>query len=176
MSLSTLAYAYPSTSLLLRDMVIEYRESIWDAIINQVGGGGLRLELQAAARRYFIHVLGDRARTALIRWEMHQLANGDLSASEADLAVTEVLIDRIAEKADEHYRVPHGVLAQMVLTFTYGQSVQWIPTGDDSAYWSTLMAGIDGAVVLADARPRETPHDLPAPADCATMTPPLRDA
>ena len=176
MSLSTLAYAYPSTSLLLRDMVIEYRESIWDAIINQVGGGGLRLELQAAARRYFIHVLGDRARTALIRWEMHQSANGDLSASEADLAVTEVLIDRIAEKADEHYRVPHGVLAQMVLTFTYGQIVQWIATGDDRAYRSTLMAGIDGAVVLADARPRETPHDVPGPADCATMTPPLRDA
>lgn len=172
--LSTLTYAYPSTSLLLRDMVHEYRESNWDAIIGQVGRSGLRAELQSGARRYFIHVLGDHARTALIRWEIRQVANGDWSASEADLAVAQGLIDRIAEQAGEHYRIPHGVLAEMVLAFTYGQIVQWIATGDDNAYWSTLMAGIDGTVLLADPRPRDTPHDGAATTDYASMAAPPR--
>ena len=130
MPLSTLTYVYPSTRLLLLDMVHEYRESNWDA--DHRSGrttAGCARNCSRRARRYFVHVLGDRARTALIRWEIRELANGDWSASEADLTVAQGLIDRIAEQAAEHYRVPHEVLAQLVLAFAYGQVVRWISPG-----------------------------------------------
>ncbi len=175
-SLSTLTYVYPSTRLLLLDMVIEYRESNWDAIIDHVGDGGLRTELQSAARRYFVHVLGDRARTALISWEIRELVKGDWSASEADLAVARGLIDKIAEQAHEHYRIAHGVLARMALAFTYGEVLQWVATGDDNDYWSALMAGIDGIVLLADPLPITTRHEGAAAADYGAMQAPDRAA
>ena len=47
-------------------------------------------------------------------------------------------------------------------------------TGDDDAYWSTLMAGIDGTVLLADPRPIDTPHEGAAPSDYTSMAAPDR--
>ena len=72
--------------------------------------------------------------------------------------------------------VPHRILAQLILSYTYGQVVQWLGTQDEQAYWSTLLAGIDGAVLLADPRPVGDPHPDPAPRDYdAAVVPRSRD-
>jgi len=79
------------------------------------------------------------------------------------------LLDTIAERAAEHYRVPHHVLGNLILSFTNGQTLHWIETGDEHTYWATVLAGIDGAVLLADPRPRDEPHLEPTPRDYANV-------
>ncbi len=61
-----------------------------------------------------------------------------------------------------------------MLAFAYGQVVRWISRGGDDAYWSTLMAGIDGTVLLADPRPIDMPHEDAALSDYASMAAPDR--
>jgi anaerobic selenocysteine-containing dehydrogenase len=83
-------------------------------------------------------------------------------------------LDTIAERSAEHYRVPHHVLGNLILSFTNGQMLHWMQTGDEHIYWSTVLAGIDGTVLLADPRPLGEPHPEPAPLDYANV--PVPDA
>lgn len=163
--LSTLTYAYPSTGLLLDDLVDEYNRALWSSLTDGVGTAGLRTELEVAARRFAIDVLGDPGSRALILWRIQALARNEWSRAEISVEHATALIDVIAERAGEHYRVPHRVLAQLILSYTFGQVVQWLGTRDEQAYWSTILAGIDGAALLADPRPVDEPHPEPTPRD-----------
>jgi AcrR family transcriptional regulator len=163
--LSTLTYAYPSTGLLLDDLADESNRALWSSLGADVGDGGLRTELEAAARQFAVDVLGDPARRALMLWQIQALARNEWTRAEISVERATDLVDVIADRAGEHYRVPHQVLAQLILAYTFGQLVQWLATRDQQAYWSTLLAGIDGAVLLADPRPAGEPHPGPTPRD-----------
>ncbi len=175
-ALSTLTYVYPSTRALFSDLVREYSEALWEAVLDHVGDGGLRAELQRAARRFYVYALGDAARVSLMMWEIKEVAAQTWDRAEADLEVSRRLVDTIAERGGEHYRVSPEVLAHMLLAFTFGQILHWVATGDDRIYWSTMLAGIDGTVLLADPRPIGTPHDQAAPADYVAVQAPDRAA
>lgn len=170
--LSTLTYAYPSTGPLLEDLVEEYNSALWGDMTDHVGSAGLRVELERAARRLAIDVLADPGRRALILWQVQALARSEWTRSEVSLERATRLIDTIADRAGEHYRVPHQVLAHLILAYTYGVVVQWLATSDEQAYWSTALAGVDGAVLLADPRPADDAHAVPAPRDYASVTVP----
>jgi AcrR family transcriptional regulator len=171
--LSTLTYAYPSTSVLFEDLVEDYTQQMWDGLSANVGDGGLRVELHAAARSFFVDVLSRPARQALILWQVQALARHSWGRAEVNVGRATVLVDTIAQRAAEHYRVPHEVLANLIVAFTTGQVVHWVATGDERSYWSTVLAGVDGTVLLADPRPRSEPHPQPAPLDYANA--PLPD-
>lgn len=170
--LSTLTYAYRSTGQLLEDLVEEHNRALWADVTLEVGPAGLRIELETAARRLAADVLADPARRALILWQIQALARSEWTRAEASLESATRLVAVIAERADEEYRVSHDVLARLLLSYTYGVVVQWLATRDEQAYWSTVLAGIDGAVLLADPRPAGQAHAAPAPRDYGSVTVP----
>ncbi len=160
--LSTLTHAYPSTRALFDDLAESYNRTLWEGLADDAGGAGLRAELRRAARTFLVGVLRDPGRRALILWQIQALARSEWRETGANVERATHLIDVIAARSGEHYRVPHGLLAHLVLAFTHGEVVRWMTTGDERVYWSTVLAGIDGTVLLADPRGVDQPHPEPA--------------
>lgn len=172
--LSTLTYAYPSTRVLFEDLIeSSFNQPLWDTLVADIGEEGLRGELQRAARWYLAHLLRDPAKRALRVWQLHAIARNQYSRAEFTTEKVVHLLDTIAERSAEHYRVPHHVLGNLILSFTNGQMLRWLETGDERTYWETVLAGIDATVLLADPRPLGEPHPEPAPLDYANV--PLPD-
>lgn len=173
--LSTLTYAYPSVGVLFEDLADEaFQFSLWDSLRAGVGSAGLRSELLAAAGWYLEHVLKDEGMLALIVWQLKAVARGQWSRAEFTSDQAEQLIDQIARSAGEHYRVPHDVLGNLVVSFVRGQVMRWVELRDERVYWSTMLAGIDGTVLLADPRPSDQPHPVPPPMDYGNDAVPAR--
>jgi AcrR family transcriptional regulator len=173
--LSTLTYAYPSTRVLFEDLIENaFNQPLWDTLEAGIGDSGLRRELQRAARWYLVNLLRDPAMRALRVWQMQAIARNQYSRAEFTSEQVVHLLDTIAERSAEHYRVPHHVLGNLILSFTNGQMLHWMQTGDEHVYWATVLAGIDGTVLLADPRPLGEPHPEPAPLDYANV--PVPDA
>lgn len=171
-SLSTLTYVYPSIGALFEDLVEEHSRALWEGLIDGVGDRGLAIELEQTARRYFLDVLRDPGRTALLLWQIRAIAGRSWARAQIDSRRAERLVATIAERGGEHYRVGHDVLARMVLAFAYGQIITWVSGGAADTYWSTTLAGIDGTVLLADPRPVGVPHPRPALHDYASAVAP----
>ena len=159
--LSTLTHAYPSTGALFDDLAESNNTTVWDGLADDAGDAGLRAELRRAARSFLVGVLRDPGRRALILWQIQALARSEWREPGANVERATHLIDVIAERSGEHYRVAHGVLAHLILAFTHGEVIRWMATGDEQVYWSTVLAGIDGTVLLADPRPPGQPHPEP---------------
>ncbi len=158
-STSTLTYVYPTIGALLDDLAREHAVNMWQAMVTQVGDAGLREELQAVTRRYFLYGIGDRARSALIRYSIRSVVSDRRLPRQVDPVEDLRLVVAIGDRAGEHYRLPDALIMALLDSMIYGLTMTWVATGDEEAWWRAAMAGVDAITLLADPRPKGVPHD-----------------
>ena len=157
-STSTLTYVYPTIGALLDDLSREHAVNMWQAMVTQVGDAGLREELRAVVRRYFLYGIGDRARSALIRYSIRSVVSDRRLPRQVDPEEDLRLVVAISDRAGEHYRVPGATIMALLDSMIYGLMMTWVATGDEDAWWEAAMAGVEAITLLADPLPIGVPH------------------
>jgi AcrR family transcriptional regulator len=157
-STSTLTYAYPTIGALLDDLAREQSTNMWHAMLSQVESGGLQTELMAIVRRYFLYGIGDRARSALIRYSIGSTVSDRRKPRHVDGDEDVRLIILIGERAHEHYRAEPRTLAALLDSMIYGLTLTWVATGDEEAWWHSATAGVQALTLLADPQPLGIPQ------------------
>ena len=157
-STSTLTYVYPTIGALLDDLAHEHAVNMWQAMVTQVGNAGLYEELSAVLRRYFLYGIGDRARSALIRYSIRSVVSDRRLPKEVDPAEDLRLVAAISHRAGEHYRVPDATIMALLDSMIYGLTMAWVATGDEEGWWEAATAGVEAITLLADPRPIGVPH------------------
>ncbi|MFI0432853.1 MAG: hypothetical protein ACH36H_06895 [Candidatus Nanopelagicales bacterium] len=128
MPLQTLNYVYRSIAELLADLQAEFESQV--ALTQQdVGDGGLVIELGGLIESYVAILRDDPSNMEIIRWQMLLIGRGEIVMA-GGLSMRACL-SRIQERSGEQWRLPLEELSVLTQAMISGMHVQFFVRGAD---------------------------------------------
>lgn len=161
MPLQTLNYVYRSIAELLADLQAEFESQV--ALTQQdVGDGGLVIELGGLIESYVAILRDDPSNMEIIRWQMLLIGRGEIVMA-GGLSMRACL-SRIQERSGEQWRLPLEELSVLTQAMISGMHVQFFVRGADQVAleaWrqdAQLIVAALGRLALPEPEPEQPSH------------------